>query len=330
MANYTDKNAGDAWLAADGNALADDIGSGSTGHQHDGSEGHATLLPDAIGDGANITWDGRVLFDKGGNIASGSFAIGTDGNYFHVTGTTTVTALGTLQAGTIVYLTFDGILQITHNGTSLILQGAVNVTTAAGEMFAFVSEGSGNWRELFRRSASSNAITALNSATENELVTVGSTTTELDAEAALTFDGTILKIDVANAQVLIDAASGSPILKLLAVSGTGCDLFFTEGTGSGAAGNMQYRLAYVAGSSYFSMRSYDADGGSTDADIWRVADGQQGILFLDAVEIDGPLNHDGSTAGFFGTAPAAKPTGVAVTAAGVHAALVTLGLIAGP
>jgi hypothetical protein len=32
--------------------------------------------------------------------------------------------------------------------------------------------------------------------------------------------------------------------------------------------------------------------------------------------------------GFFGQAPASKPTGVAVTAAAIHAALVTLGLIA--
>ena len=44
-------------------------------------------------------------------------------------------------------------------------------------------------------------------------------------------------------------------------------------------------------------------------------------------ELDGALNHDGSTAGFFGTTPAARPTGVAVDAAGIHAALVTLGLI---
>lgn len=35
-----------------------------------------------------------------------------------------------------------------------------------------------------------------------------------------------------------------------------------------------------------------------------------------------------NTLGFFGTSPAAKPTGVAVDAAGIHAALVTLGLIA--
>lgn len=45
------------------------------------------------------------------------------------------------------------------------------------------------------------------------------------------------------------------------------------------------------------------------------------------VEIDGALNHDGSTVGFYGTAPVAKQTGVAVSAAGVHAALVALGLI---
>jgi hypothetical protein len=38
--------------------------------------------------------------------------------------------------------------------------------------------------------------------------------------------------------------------------------------------------------------------------------------------------HRGSKAGFFNTAPQNKPTGVAVSAAGIHAALVTLGLIA--
>ena len=44
------------------------------------------------------------------------------------------------------------------------------------------------------------AITALNSATANELVTVGATTTELDAEANLTFDGKTL--DVISTDVL--------------------------------------------------------------------------------------------------------------------------------
>ena len=40
----------------------------------------------------------------------------------------------------------------------------------------------------------STAITALNNATANELVTIGATTTELDAEANLTFDGTTLAV----------------------------------------------------------------------------------------------------------------------------------------
>lgn len=42
----------------------------------------------------------------------------------------------------------------------------------------------------------------------------------------------------------------------------------------------------------------------------------------------GILDHNGSQVGFYGTAPINKQTGVAVTAGGVHAALVNLGLIA--
>jgi hypothetical protein len=44
-------------------------------------------------------------------------------------------------------------------------------------------------------------------------------------------------------------------------------------------------------------------------------------------ELDGALNHDGTTVGFYGTAPTTKQTGVAVTAEAIHAALVALGLI---
>lgn len=57
------------------------------------------------------------------------------------------------------------------------------------------------------------------------------------------------------------------------------------------------------------------------ANTWKVyAGGQKGI----------EVNATGGAPylGFFGTAAVAKPTGVAVSAAGIHAALVTLGLIA--
>ena len=51
-------------------------------------------------------------------------------------------------------------------------------------------------------------VTALNNATANELVTVGSTTTELDAEANLTFDGTDLTLGTGN---LVVGTSGKGI-----------------------------------------------------------------------------------------------------------------------
>jgi hypothetical protein len=68
------------------------------------------------------------------------------GNFVKVTGTTTITGLGTVQAGTRRVVEFTGILTLTHNGTSLILPTAANITTAAGDVATFSSLGSGNWK----------------------------------------------------------------------------------------------------------------------------------------------------------------------------------------
>lgn len=69
-------------------------------------------------------------------------------NYVNITGTTTITAFGTESSGIQVLLKFASALTLTHNATSLILFGN-NITTAAGDMAMFVSEGSGNWRCLW-------------------------------------------------------------------------------------------------------------------------------------------------------------------------------------
>jgi hypothetical protein len=69
-------------------------------------------------------------------------------NYVRITGTTTITGLGTVSSGIWKFVRFSGALTLTHNGTSLILPGAVNITTVAGDCGLFVSEGSGNWRCL--------------------------------------------------------------------------------------------------------------------------------------------------------------------------------------
>jgi len=67
-------------------------------------------------------------------------------NYLQVTGTTAITGLGTVQAGTERTLEFSGVLTFTHNSASLILPGGVSITTAAGDVAIVRSEGSGNWR----------------------------------------------------------------------------------------------------------------------------------------------------------------------------------------
>lgn len=67
-------------------------------------------------------------------------------NTISISGTTTITAFDTIASGALRRLHFQGALTLTHNGTSLILPTAANITTAAGDMAEFVSLGSGNWR----------------------------------------------------------------------------------------------------------------------------------------------------------------------------------------
>ena len=86
----------------------------------------------------------------------------------------TTTASGTANHGKIsVYIDEVEILDIDDGGIDL----------ASGKTFAI------NGTDIV-----SSPITAVNNATANELVTIGATTTELDAEANLTFDGSTLAV----------------------------------------------------------------------------------------------------------------------------------------
>ena len=71
------------------------------------------------------------------------------------------------------------------------------------------------------------------------------------------------------------------------------------------------------------------DGGDVtithSANVITVAGGS--LVTSGALTMDGALDHNGTTVGFYGAVPTTQLTGVAVSAAGIHAALVTLGLI---
>lgn len=87
------------------------------------------------------------LFVQGADVASATTTnlASVTGQFVNITGTTTITGFGTTTAGRFRWLRFAAALTLTHNGTSLILPGAANITTAAGDTCLAMSLGSGNW-----------------------------------------------------------------------------------------------------------------------------------------------------------------------------------------
>lgn len=78
--------------------------------------------------------------------SSGTTNIGAAAsNTVRITGTTTITAFDTVDAGIRRTVRFAAALTLTYNGTSLILPGGQNITTVADDTAEFLSLGSGNW-----------------------------------------------------------------------------------------------------------------------------------------------------------------------------------------
>jgi len=101
---------------------------------------------------------------KGSDISSAtSLTLGTDGNLFDVTGATTITSIATQGIGSYVTLHFDGALTFTHDSADLILPGAANITTAAGDIAVMYEYASGDWRCVSYTKASGAAVVAASS-----------------------------------------------------------------------------------------------------------------------------------------------------------------------
>lgn len=121
-------------------------------------------------------------------------------NSVTVSGVATITSFDNVTAGRIRYVTFSGILTLTHNATSLILPGAANITTAAGDAMLAQSLGSGNWKVLVYQKADGTAVVSgATAATQTQMETATSnvvTATPLNvnwhpgvAKAWVTFTG---------------------------------------------------------------------------------------------------------------------------------------------
>jgi hypothetical protein len=99
--------------------------------------------------------------------------------YLSVTGTTTITAFDSVNAGVYRVLVFAGALTLTHNATSLILPSAANITTAANDRCGARSLGSGNWIVEWYQRASGAALVAagLSASTNAQAKTATDTST---------------------------------------------------------------------------------------------------------------------------------------------------------
>ena len=103
----------------------------------DAATARATL--DAAASDTVNTFTKTQSWSKGTDIASANpLVLGTDGNYFDVTGATGFTSI-TVAAGTLFMVQFDGALTLTH-GASLDLPGERNITTAAGDRLIAFAE----------------------------------------------------------------------------------------------------------------------------------------------------------------------------------------------
>ena len=81
----------------------------------------------------------KATVEKGADISSAnSITVGTDGNYFDITGTTQINGL-VVAANRHFFLQFDGALVLQHNSSDLDLPGEANITTAAGDVAEFFS-----------------------------------------------------------------------------------------------------------------------------------------------------------------------------------------------
>ena len=98
--------------------------------------------------GGNLDCNGKqVQWSKGADVASApALPITTDGNYFDVTGTTTITSISTIGGSGTIKLHFDGAVTLTHHATTLVLPGGANFTTTAGDELEFTEYAADSYR----------------------------------------------------------------------------------------------------------------------------------------------------------------------------------------
>lgn len=208
-------------------------------------------------------------FFKGADVASSStVALGNDGNFFNITGTTTITSITAKPAGTVVWLRFAGILTVT-SGSNLKLNG--NFLTAADATLELVSDGT-NWYEVSRQPIKTSFIGQTDtpssySGQANKIVTVNSGETAVQFVSTLpvanggTGSTTQNFVDLSNNQTVGGVKTFSSAIKASVNLNSGSITNGTLGqTSCGTTSTCNNCDAYVPNGCYVRGQHRDPDG----------------------------------------------------------------------
>lgn len=137
------------YLRSSGQAVA--TAAASLGQQKTGTSAAVFSTPASVSAVVGGPW---VDFASAAVVDLGSSNVAN----IRITGTVAITSFGTIDSGLTRRVRFADALTLTHNVTSLILPGAANITTAAGDSCVAVSLGGGNWAVVSYQKASGGAV----------------------------------------------------------------------------------------------------------------------------------------------------------------------------
>lgn len=205
---------------------------------------------------------------KGADIASAATVnlANATGNYVTITGSTTITGLGTVTAGRAFVLRFSGALTLTHNATSLILPTGANITTAAGDIAVMRSEGSGNWRCIGYQRASGRALAGLPaSSTDNAVARYDGTTGALQ-NSGVTIDDSnnVAGVRGLDSKAGTNSTTDYP-LTISNSAGSQVSSFGAYGASLGSPGTGNYTFTYTGTVTFSGAVSTQAFSATTGA-----------------------------------------------------------------
>lgn len=216
---------------------------------------NARLTIDSSGTSA---FSGAVNETKVTFVASPTMNIGAAlGNFIDVSGTSTITAFDTVQAGTERTLRFITVgTVITHGAGTIILPGGANITTLGGDTAIFRSDGAGAWKCIsflkpigWTGTAGSNVLsvspaftgtpTFVNITATNTVILGSATTTNsISLGNGVTASGSTKTVNVGTA-----GASGSTTAINIGSATAGSTNNITISLGSDATGDIWYRAS---------------------------------------------------------------------------------------